>query len=158
MAKLEDIYNFIKVNEQLATAGQPKAEQFTMIKDEGYQVIISLATGDTEEDIPDEAEIVEALGLTYHHLPVDWQSPTTQDLETFFDLMAQHDDQKVLVHCIANMRVTAFVTLYHAIKKDVPFVAAQSIMEQVWHSEEDYPIWQTFIKDMLRKYGIEDQA
>jgi hypothetical protein len=39
--KIEDIYNFLKLSDKIATSGQPTQEQFHAIKGAGYQVIVN---------------------------------------------------------------------------------------------------------------------
>lgn len=156
MAELDTIYNFAKVSEQLGTAGQPKAEQFPMIKEAGYQVIINLASGKTEEDVQEEPEIVADLGLDYHHLPIDWEQPTSDDIEKFFALMNANKDKQVFVHCIANYRVSGFVMLHRVIQQDVPLADAKAFKDTVWNPEHVFPVWDEFITTTLKRYGIEE--
>ena len=156
MSEIHEIYNFIQITENLATSGQPTIEQFKAIQEAGYDVIINLATGKTKNDLPNEGEIVSALNLAYHNIPVEWENPRSQDLEEFFAVMANYDDKKVYVHCIANMRVTAFTMLYRVIKQNIPLAEAQAIMYQIWHPEEKYPKWHTLIQKTFSQYEIED--
>ena len=109
---LENIPAYLKLTDQLATSGQPSAEQIAEIAQAGYQVVINLALTGTEYALPDEAGTVRSLGLEYIHLPVIWSRPTLQNLEDFFNVMDAHKESKVFVHCAANMRVSAFVALY----------------------------------------------
>ena len=109
---LENIPAYLKLTDQLATSGQPSAEQIAEIAQAGYQVVINLALTGTEYALPDEAGTVRSLGLEYIHLPVIWSKPTLQNLEDFFNVMDAHKESKVFVHCAANMRVSAFVALY----------------------------------------------
>ena len=44
---LENIYNYLKISDKIATAGQPSVEQFSYIKEAGYQVVINLALKDS---------------------------------------------------------------------------------------------------------------
>ena len=40
--ELKSIYNFLQISNLIATSGQPKEEQFSAIKNSGYQVLINL--------------------------------------------------------------------------------------------------------------------
>ncbi len=62
--------------------------------------------------LPDERGRSTGLGMTYVHIPVLFESPTEANLLAFCDAMDAHRGEKVLVHCAANMRVTAFLGLY----------------------------------------------
>jgi len=59
---IEDIYNFLKLSDTIATAGQPTEEQFSAIK-AGYQVVVNLALPDSPNALPDEKKVVELKGL-----------------------------------------------------------------------------------------------
>ena len=48
---LEDIINFYRIDENIATSGQPKAEQFKEICAEGFEVIFNLALNDSPNAI-----------------------------------------------------------------------------------------------------------
>lgn len=141
MSKRTEIYNFIQIDEQLATSGQPTPEQFAAIKAAEYDVVINLASGETQYDLSNEAEVLNELGLIYHHIPVEWENPISADIQTFFDTMTKYDGKKIHVHCIANMRVTAFTMLYRVIKQNIPLAEAQAVMHQIWKPEPDYPKW-----------------
>ena len=67
--------------------------------------------------LADEERSVTKLGMEYIHIPVIWQSPTSDDLDKFFDVMEKYKNKKFFVHCAANMRVSSFVALYRVIKE-----------------------------------------
>ncbi len=106
---MRSILNFVQIRERLATAGQPTIEQFSAIKNAGYDLVINLALPSSEGAVPSEREIVEALGMKYIHIPVDWDNPTIADFNQFSTVMQAHSDQSIFVHCAKNMRVSAFV-------------------------------------------------
>lgn len=142
-----DIYNYIKVNDQIITGGQPTADQLRAAAAEGCATIINLATFSPEHSLEDEAELVRALGMTYHHIPVDWHNPTESDFEAFERALRQSLSGKVLIHCAANYRVTAFYGLYA--QKHLGWTAAQAeeFRAPIWRGS-DYPVWEQFIARM----------
>lgn len=155
MTELENIYNFCKVSDTLGTSGQPIVEEFPAIKAAGYEVVINLADGTSSKSVANEPEIVANLGLEYHNIPVAWGNPTLDDLEQFFALMAGNQAKKIFAHCIANYRVSAFTMLYRVIKQGVPLAEAKAFKDTVWHPEDAVPVWDEFIDEALKKYGIE---
>jgi len=76
----EAIYNYRKVNDRIITGGQPQEAQLQSAAEEGYTVIINLATSG-RSSLPDEAGLVRSLGMTYHHIPVDWNNPQESDFD-----------------------------------------------------------------------------
>jgi protein tyrosine phosphatase (PTP) superfamily phosphohydrolase (DUF442 family) len=141
-----DIYNFLQISDDLGTAGQPTVEQLAAVKDAGYEVVINLATGTTPRDLANEADVVTGHGMDYIHIPVIWDQPTTADLQRFFEAMEANQDKKRFVHCIANMRVSAFVFLYRVLRQGVPVEEARTMLSRLW---EPNAVWQRFIDDAL---------
>jgi uncharacterized protein (TIGR01244 family) len=150
-ADVTSIYNYREVDATLATAGQPTEEQLCFIARDGFQVVINLALHDDPRySLKDETASVTSLGMEYVHIPVDFQSPTESDLQKFFAALDAHRGQKVLVHCAANKRVTAFVGLYRTIKLGWPVDKAFALMHSVWEPD---PVWAAFIAKQRGKHG-----
>lgn len=147
-APLTNIYNMLPITDHLGTSGQPTSAQIAAIKEAGYEVIINLATGTTARDLPNEAAVVAAQGMDYIHIPVVWEHPTAADLERFFEAMDTTQDKKRFVHCIANMRVSAFVFLYRVLRQGMPIEEARASMARIWQPN---PIWQQFIDGALAR-------
>jgi protein tyrosine phosphatase (PTP) superfamily phosphohydrolase (DUF442 family) len=154
-AALTDIYNFLPIDERWATAGQPTVEQFAAIKAAGYEVIINLGMPDSPRAVLNEAEVVAAQGIDYVAIPVVWEAPTGTDLAAFFAVMNAHQAKKRFVHCIANMRVSAFTFLYRRLVLGVPVDEARQTLHQIW---EPNPIWRQFIDEQLAAYGQVTQS
>ncbi|MCB8985184.1 MAG: protein tyrosine phosphatase family protein [Ardenticatenaceae bacterium] len=146
---LGNIYNFYPLNDRVASAGQPTAEEFTAVHQAGYQVIINLATTDSTQALLNERGIVAQLGLDYVHIPVIWNSPQRRDFEKFCQAMQAYDGRKIFVHCIANMRVSAFLYLYQR-HLGLPNAAARQILDAIWQPN---PTWQQFIDDILADFA-----
>ncbi len=146
----QDIQNFRKVNERLVTAGQPSEEQLKAAALEGFKTIINLATINPRYSLPDEAALVESLGMTYHHLPIAWEQPTESDFEAFEKLLNTLEGEKTLIHCAANFRVTAFYALYAM--KNLGWLATQAeeFRLSIW-ADSDFPVWEAFINQMKTK-------
>jgi len=145
-ASLSTIYNMLPLADDLGTAGQPTSAQFAAIKAAGYDVVINLATGKTPRDLPNEADVVAAQGMEYIHIPVVWEHPTEADLACFFEAMDATQHKKRFVHCIANMRVSAFVFLYRVLRQGMPVEEARATMAKIWQPN---PVWHQFINDAL---------
>jgi protein tyrosine phosphatase (PTP) superfamily phosphohydrolase (DUF442 family) len=85
---LAAIYQFLKLSEQVATSGQPTATQFSAIQAAGYQIVINLAPLQSPNALPNEQEIVEALGMEYIHIPALWDDPTPEKFQQFVEVAA----------------------------------------------------------------------
>ena len=149
---LEDIKNFHRINEKIATGAQPTVEQFDAIREEDFDVVINLAMPDSPGALPDEEAIVQGLGLDYIHIPVDFEAPALSELKKFFATMDRYKINNIFVHCACNWRVAAFVFLYRTIRCDVPVSIAITDLHAVWNPDE---VWQSFINSVLEHYNIE---
>jgi len=145
-----DIYNFRPIDDRLSTSGQPSETQLRAVAAEGYEVIINLALHDQPRySLPDETGLVTCLGMEYVHIPVQFDAPQEKDLLAFFTAMEKYKQRKVLVHCAANMRVTAFLGLYRFIKQGMTNTEAFAPMKSIWEPDE---IWAAFLARVLAKY------
>ena len=146
---MEDIYNFQKVSDSIATSGQPTKEQFSQIKDSGYQIVVNLALPTSANALPDEKETVENLGMQYVHIPVVWEEPKFEDFTQFYNVMTENEDKNTFVHCAANMRVSAFMYLYNRLHENMSDEEAKKNLYQIWIPNDT---WQKFITQVIKRY------
>jgi protein tyrosine phosphatase (PTP) superfamily phosphohydrolase (DUF442 family) len=147
---LEEIYNFLALSDDLFTGGMPKAGQLTDAAQKGVEVVINLAPHDVHDALPDEAELVNSLGMQYVNIPVNWNTPTEDGLERFMDAMDANNGRKILVHCQANFRATAFVSMYRILRQGWKAEHALQVMHRIW-DEDAYPVWKMFLEDTLKR-------
>ncbi|HEY4333712.1 MAG TPA: protein tyrosine phosphatase family protein [Ilumatobacteraceae bacterium] len=142
----EQIFNHRRIDERVITAGHPTEQQLRDAAAEGVTAVINLAPID-HRSVPAEAEVVRSLGMAYDYIPVDWQAPTAADFTTFEHAMQAHDGDRVLIHCAANFRVTAFYSLYALKHLGWSAADAEALRASIWDGS-DHPVWQTFIESM----------
>ena len=148
-ARVTDIIGYLRIDDTLATSGQPTDEELAAAAREGAEVVINLALHDDPRySLADEAGAVAALGMTYVHIPVKFDAPTEADLDAFFAAMAEHRGRRMLVHCAANKRATAFLGLYRVIVEKWDPERAFAPMKEIW---EPNAAWAPFIETMLAK-------
>ena len=138
------IFNFHQVNERLITGGQPTDEQIRAVAADGFEVVLNIAPIDPRYSLDDERAVVEAEGMHYHHLPVAWDAPTEQDFRDFIEHMDQWAGNRVLVHCAANYRVSAFYALYAMLRQGWRKQQVDEFIAARWNPA-DYPPWPEFI-------------
>jgi protein tyrosine phosphatase (PTP) superfamily phosphohydrolase (DUF442 family) len=145
-----EIYNYIKVSEEIITSGQPTADQLRSLAVEGFTTVINLATINPPHSLEDEAGLVQALGMNYYHIPVEWGNPQESDFVTFERIMTHLPPGKTLIHCAANFRVTAFYALYA--QSHLGWSAAQGdeFRAAIWEGS-NYPVWNEFIARMTKR-------
>ena len=146
----EDIYNFLALSENLFTGGMPKADELKDAAQRGVELVINLAPHEVSNALPGETELVTSLGMQYINIPVIWNTPTRDGLDRFMDIMDENKDKKILDHCQANFRGTAFVALYRILRQGWEADDAMAGMYKIWDAE-DYPIWKMFIDENLKR-------
>jgi len=152
---IHSILNFIQLTPRIGTAGQPTLQQFSDIVDEGYQVVLNLALHDSDNAIAEEGSLVASLGMTYIHMPIDFENPTAQHAKQFNRLMSALDTSRVFVHCAMNLRVSAFMLLYLKYVEGLTQEAATSPLIEKW-TPRMTPVWKEFLA--LPKDAVVDQV
>jgi protein tyrosine phosphatase (PTP) superfamily phosphohydrolase (DUF442 family) len=145
---INKIYNYLELTDSIFSSGMPTAEQIPSLAEKNIEVVINLATSKSEGAIPNEQELVEAQNIKYYNIPVEWNNPTAEDLNEFFNIMKAHGDSKILVHCQANYRASCFITLHRILNLGLDQEQAYEDMNKIW-DPQDYPIWETFISKSL---------
>ena len=147
---IEDIYNYLFLTDALSSSGMPTVEQMASVAEAGVQVVINLAPHDVPNAVPNEAELVHSLGMQYINIPVNWNTPTKAGLDQFMDAMDANKGRKILVHCEANFRASAFVSMYRILREGWRVDDALEVMHRIW-DEDAYPVWKMFIEDTLKR-------
>ncbi len=140
---MNEINNYIKINNNIATSGQPTREQFRSIAEAGYEYVINLSVAHSEGRIEKEDEIVSDLEMNYIHIPVEFKEPTTKNLIDFIEILSSLSHKKVWVHCIMNYRVSAFMYVYHKYYLRTPFEKIDLKVFDEWAPDEK---WQALMK------------
>ena len=148
---LDDIRAYLKIDDNLSTAGQIAYDQIEMLKESGFDMVINLATADESRNGL-EGFLVTQQGLSYVHIPVSWQNPAERDLQMFFEIMNANRDRKIFVHCFANMRVSAFVYLYRTLQEGLSEEEAKADLAKIWDPASQAQ-WSNFIDQMQQKYA-----
>jgi uncharacterized protein (TIGR01244 family) len=144
--RLSAIYHFRSLDGRLGTSGQPTEAQFQTIRQAGFEVVINLALPTSDNAIPNEGSIVTALGMSYVHIPVNFQQPSADDFEAFCQVMDAFEGRRVFVHCAANMRVSAFVYLYRVLRQAAEPARAEKDLYAIWQPDE---VWDQFMQKEL---------
>ena len=147
---LMELVNYYEYSPQLLSSGQPARDQFSAIKAADVDVIINLAPVTDPTALADEGEIVQRLGLAYTHIPVDWENPTREDYAKFLSVMRENAGKRVLVHCYAGSRASAFVYLYRVQEQGESSQAARKVMIDLWDYSPGYEFyrmrqWRDFV-------------
>ena len=141
---MNDVINFFQITDTIGTGGQPSVSQLYDIAQNGYDVVINLATHNSENAIENEGSIVASLGMTYIHIPVPFEAPTPEHLKKFFRFMNGLSEEKVFVHCAVNARVSAFVFKYLTMEKKMQAEKSSTPLLEQWLPQMNL-IWRNFL-------------
>lgn len=134
----EKILNYIKVDDHIATSGQPTSKEFESIAKDGFEIIINLALHNSDNALENEDKIVSQNNMIYFHIPISWEDPELQRLKLFLDILKNLQDQKkkVWIHCAMNYRVSVFMHKYKQFvlnQKELNFIAPNDFVpNKIW--------------------------
>ena len=147
---IDSSYNFRKLTELVSCSGSLKGLDWQSMLDNRYELIINLLPYHHKYSVANEKEAVEALGINYIFIPVDWQNPKNSELEDFVLAMANNKEKKMHIHCAANYRASAFYAIYAYKQLDWSKEKSYKLIASVWQLA-DYPIWQKFVANYIQK-------
>jgi protein tyrosine phosphatase (PTP) superfamily phosphohydrolase (DUF442 family) len=101
------IRNFLRVNKEFCTGGQPRLEHLAKLKEEGVRAIINLRQPGEHRAEEERAE-AERLGLRYFNIPVAFGEPKEEQATEFLKLTDDEANRPAFVHCTGAIRVGAF--------------------------------------------------
>ncbi|HEY4684000.1 MAG TPA: protein tyrosine phosphatase family protein [Candidatus Acidoferrales bacterium] len=101
------IKNFLRVNEQYCTGGQPTMDELAKLKTEGIKAIINLRRP-TEYNAEEEAAKAKELGLRYVNIPVSVAEPKDEQADEFLKVTSDPQNRPAFIHCGSANRVGAF--------------------------------------------------
>jgi len=148
---LQTIRAFQFADSNNASSGYVNVDQFKFLKDYGFTHVISLLPGDQHQ----EDSIVTSLGMTFTQIEVNWKKPTIENVQNYFNDMKKYSGKKVLLHCVANMRASAFMYLYRTTQLGIKKDEAKKLMNDIWDPKENEQ-WDNLIKTILKKEGLEN--
>jgi protein tyrosine phosphatase (PTP) superfamily phosphohydrolase (DUF442 family) len=144
MTDPEQIYAWLRLDDRITTSGQPSEAQLAALPPLGITHVINLGLHSHERALPDEAASVARLGMTYVHIPVDFDAPTEADYAHFCAAMAAVGAARVHVHCIVNARVSALLYRFRRDVLAVDEAEARAAMTEIW---QPGGVWAAFIGD-----------
>ncbi|RYY17989.1 MAG: hypothetical protein EON55_00725 [Alphaproteobacteria bacterium] len=143
MADPTSIHHWQRLDERITTSGQPTEMELAELARLGVRKVINLALSNSPRALPDEAASVNALGMDYIQIPVDFADPTEADFASFCAAMAAAEGTKIHVHCAANYRVSAFFCRYRRDVLGIDPAQAHAELERVWQPDA---VWTAFIE------------
>ena len=118
-----DIRNFLQVTPEFCTGGQPRVEHFARLKADGVKAVLNLRQP-SEHRAEEEQQAVEAAGLKYFNIPVNYQNPSDADVDQFLKITDDPANRPMFIHCTAAIRVGAFWMIRRVLRDGMSIDAA----------------------------------
>lgn len=135
-----DSRNYRSIDDHVATSGRVASDDLAGLRSEGFEVVVNLLPDQSPYALAGEREIVEAQGLEYVHVPVDFARPTVTDYEEFERVMDRIDGRRALIHCAANYRASAFYSCWAVRRGRWTREEADRLVGSLWNPAE-HPGW-----------------
>ena len=124
------IRNFLRVNSDFCTGGQPKIEHLETLKKDGLKAIINLRQPSEHRAAEEEAKAKE-LGLKYFNIPFAFGEPKDEQVEEFLRITDDTANRPAFIHCTAGIRVGAFWMIRRVLRDGFTIEAAEKEAEQI---------------------------
>jgi outer membrane protein assembly factor BamB len=143
------IRNFLRVNKDFCTGGQPRLEHLEQLKAEGVKSILNLRKPSEHRAAEEEAKAKE-LGLRYFNIPVAFGEPNEDQVTEFLKLTDDPENRPMFIHCTAAIRVGAFWMIRRVLRDGWKIEDAEAEATKVGLRES--PHWNEFARKYIEKH------
>jgi uncharacterized protein (TIGR01244 family) len=131
------IRNFLRVNLDFCTGGQPRLEHLQQLKDEGVKAIINLRPPGEHRAAEEEAKAKE-LGLRYYNIPVVFGDPKDEQVTEFLKVTDDPENRPAFIHCASAIRVGAFWMIRRVLRDDWSLEKAEEEAKKIGLTENPH--------------------
>lgn len=142
---LSSIRNFLRVNEQFCTGGQPRLEHLEKLKADGVKAIINLRQPSEHRAAEEEAKAKE-LGLRYFNIPVSFGDPKDEQVDEFLKITDDPENRPAFIHCAGAIRVGAFWMIRRVLRDGWKIEDAEKEAEKIGLRQSPH------LNEFARKY------
>jgi uncharacterized protein (TIGR01244 family) len=139
------IRNFVQVNKEFCTGGQPRLEHLQKLKDEGVKAIINLRPTSEHRAAEEEAKAKE-LGLRYFNIPVVFGDPKDEQATEFLKITDDTANRPAFIHCASAIRVGAFWMIRRVLRDGWTVDAAEEEAKKIGLTESPH------LNEFARRY------
>lgn len=144
-----DIRNFLRVNKDFCTGGQPRLEHLEQLKAEGVKAVLNLRRPSEHRAEEEEAKVKE-LGLRYFNIPVAFGEPKEEQVDEFLKITDDPENRPMFIHCTAAIRVGAFWMIRRVLRDGWKIEDAEAEATKVGLRES--PHWNEFARKYIEKH------
>src|ERR1051325_1501013 len=147
--QLPPIRNFLRVNEDFCTGGQPRLEHLQQLKDQGVKAIINLRPPAEHRAAEEEAKAKE-LGLRYFNIPFVFAEPKDEQATEFLKITDDPANRPAFIHCTSAIRVGAFWVIRRVMRDGWTIEAAEEEAKQI--GLKDSPHLNEFARSYIERH------
>ena len=139
------IRNFLRVNKEFCTGGQPRLEHLEQLKKEDVRAIINLRQPSEHRAAEEEAKAKE-LGLRYFNIPFSFGEPKDEQATEFLKITDDPQNRPAFIHCASAIRVGAFWMIRRVLRDGWKIEDAEEEAKKVGLKESPH------LNEFARKY------
>jgi len=143
--EIPPIRNFLRVNEEFCTGGQPRPEHLQQLKADGVKAIINLRPP-TEHRAAEEEAKAKELGLRYFNIPVVFGDPKDEQVTEFLKILDDPANRPAFIHCTSAIRVGAFWMIRRVLRDGWTVEAAEEEAKKIGLKESPH------LNEFARRY------
>src|SRR5688572_22461173 len=127
------ITNFLRINSEICTGGQPTPEQLAQLKAQGVTTVINLRSpGEAGFDAAGEEAATKKLGLKYFHIPIsNQQGPREEQATEFLKITDDPANRPAFIHCGSANRVGGFWMIRRVLRDGYTMEAAKAEADKI---------------------------
>lgn len=148
-----NIQNFLRVNRQFCTGGQPSMENLQKMKKEGVRAVINLRLP-SEYNFEEEVSTVQKLGLRYVHIPVDKNDLKDEQVQKFLEATGDRQNLPMFIHCTTASRVGTFWLIRRVLVDNWKIEDAMSEARKIGMHDEKLRDWAL---DYIKRHEKKDE-
>lgn len=143
--EIPPIRNFVRVDKQFCTGGQPRLEHLQQLKDEGVKSIINLRPASEHRAAEEESKAKE-VGLRYFNIPVVFGDPKDEQVTEFLNITDDKANRPAFIHCASAIRVGAFWMIRRVLRDGWTVEAAEEEAKKIGLKESPH------LNEFARRY------
>ncbi len=149
-----DIKNFLRVEKDVCTGGQPAMSDLEKMKEQGVKAVLNLRRAE-EYNAEEEAAKVKELGLAYFHIPVNGAEPKDEQAAEFLKITSDRQNRPLFIHCSSANRVGAFWMIRRVL---VDKWTVEKAEEEAVKMGIRLPALKTFARDYIARHNAAPAA
>ncbi len=149
LAQDEPIRNFLRVNAEFCTAGQPTLDQVAGLKEDGFRTVLNLRVP-SEHDAAAEEALVRELGMNYFNIPIAGADIPDAQVEEFLAVTDDERNRPMFIHCGSAQRVSALWMVRRVIRDGWSVPDAEAEAREIGLDSEGL---EAFVAQYLERHG-----